>query len=78
MQKVWCRLVGFRRSNEGVLLRPRGVVMVLMSSRGWLFWDFQSGINQKDRSDNAGRFLCHAPNDLHWLNWHTIGLRDAI
>ena len=28
MQKVWGRLVVCRPSNEGVLLRPRGVAMV--------------------------------------------------
>jgi hypothetical protein len=31
MQKVWGEYVGFRPSNEGVLLRPRGVAMVLMA-----------------------------------------------
>jgi hypothetical protein len=30
VQKVWDRLVACRPNNEGVLLRPRGVVMV-----GW-------------------------------------------
>jgi hypothetical protein len=78
MQKVWGQLVVCRLSNEDVLLRPRVVAMVLMSSRVWLFWDFQSRINIKDRSGNAGRLLCHAPNDLHWPNWYTIGLWDAL
>jgi hypothetical protein len=33
VQKVWGRLVACRPNNEGVLLRPRGVVMV-----GWGVW----------------------------------------
>jgi hypothetical protein len=38
-------IVGCRPRNKGVSLRPRGVVMVMMSLQGWLFWDFQGGIN---------------------------------
>ena len=33
VQKVWGQLVACRPNNEGVLLRPRGVVMV-----GWGVW----------------------------------------
>jgi hypothetical protein len=56
MQKVWGRLVWYWLSSEGVSLWPRRVIMVLMARQNSLFWDFQSGIDLKDGSDNVGHF----------------------
>jgi hypothetical protein len=53
--------VGWAMRMSPVSLQRRGVNMDLMARWKWLFWDFQSRINLKDGSGNAGRLLCHAP-----------------
>ena len=50
VQKVWGRLVACRPNNEGVLLRPRGVVMV-----GWGVWPIFVTCEKPNKRDVTNR-----------------------
>ena len=76
VQKVWDRLVACRPNNEGVLLRPRGIVMV-----GWgvrpIFVTWKP--NERDVTNRHRKAMSvHVPTYVRSCIFNVVSHADVI